>query len=208
MALSADTPRVYELGDINSLPVKASWKVFEGAAVGIDAASGYARGLCAGDAFKGFAERTADNSAGSNGDVRVRVLTKGIVKLAIANAAITDVDKPVYASDDGTFTLTASTNSYVGKIVRWEATGVVLVAFDASQRMERWVVGATLTALTDNSGGTANTTLEDCNDAVTGVDGTGSNAASKDDVDARLVSIANNFADLAAKVNEIIAVLK
>lgn len=183
MALSADTPRVYELGDINSLPVKASTKVYEGAAVGIDAASGYARGLNAGDAFKGFAERTADNSAGSNGDVRVRVLTKGIAKLAITNAAITDVDKPVYASDDGTFTLTASTNSYVGKIVRWQATGVVLVAFDASQR-------GIIAPLTDSTTGTADGTLSDVGAAF------------------NQATLNNNFAELAAKVNALAAMLK
>jgi hypothetical protein len=62
--------------------------------------------------------------------------------------------------------------------------------------------------LTDNSGGTADGTLEDCNNAVTGVDGTGSNAASKADVDARLVSIANNIADLAAKVNTLLGALR
>jgi len=202
MALSADTPRVYELGDINSLPVKASTKVYEGAAVGIDAASGYARGLNAGDAFKGFAERTADNSAGSNGDVRVRVLTKGIAKLAIANAAITDVDKPVYASDDGTFTLTASTNSYVGKIVRWQATGVVLVAFDASQPSP--FRGGTIAPLTDNTAGTANDTLEAMADLATA----GGNTYTDAEVNAVLAKIRNNFADLAAKVNAIAAMLK
>lgn len=69
-------------------------------------------------------------------------------------------------------------------------------------------VAATVAALTDNSGGTADATLEDCNNAVTGVDGTGSNAASKADVDARLVSIANNFADLAAKQAAILTSLK
>lgn len=62
--------------------------------------------------------------------------------------------------------------------------------------------------LTDNSGGTANDTLEACGTAVTGVDGTGSNAASKADVDARLASIANNIADLAAKIAEINAALQ
>ena len=67
---------------------------------------------------------------------------------------------------------------------------------------------AALVSLTDNSGGTATDTLEDCNNAVTGVDGTGSNAASKADVDARLVSIANNLADLSAKVNAVIAALQ
>lgn len=67
---------------------------------------------------------------------------------------------------------------------------------------------AVVAALVDNSGGTADGTLEDCNNAVTGVDGTGSNAASKADVDARLVSIANNLADLAAKVNAILTAQK
>lgn len=56
-------------------------------------------------------------------------------------------------------------------------------------------------ALTDNSGGTANDTVEACGTAVTGVDGTGNNAASKADVDTRLTAIANNFADVTAKVN-------
>lgn len=62
--------------------------------------------------------------------------------------------------------------------------------------------------LTDNSGGTANDTIEACGTAVTGVDGAGSNAASKADVDARLTAIANNFADLTAKVNELNAALQ
>lgn len=62
-------------------------------------------------------------------------------------------------------------------------------------------------ALTDSSGGTANDTIENCATVVTGVDGTGSNAASKADVDTRLVSIANNFADLTAKVNTVRQVL-
>lgn len=59
----------------------------------------------------------------------------------------------------------------------------------------------TQAALTDSSGGTANTTVEACGAVVTGVDGTGANAASKADVDARLASIANNFADVVAQLN-------
>ena len=64
---------------------------------------------------------------------------------------------------------------------------------------------STVAALTDNSGGTANQTLEDVVTVVTGVDGIGSNAASKVDVDARLVSIGNNFADLALKLSDLIS---
>ena len=202
--LATDKQRPYELGDLNSLPMVATDIIYEGAAVGIAAASGNARPLNAGDAFAGFCIQNADNATGSAGDVRVQVKTHGEVQLPVANVAATDLGKPVYASDDDTFVLTATGNSYIGKVKRFVSTGVAVVAFDAFDVR----TGGALTALTDNSGGTANTTLEDCNDAVTGVDGTGSNAASKDDVDARLVSIANNFADLAAKVNEIIAVLK
>lgn len=58
-----------------------------------------------------------------------------------------------------------------------------------------------LTDLTDNSGGSADDTIEACGTAVTGVDGTGSNAASKADVDTRLTAIANNIADLTARLN-------
>lgn len=56
------------------------------------------------------------------------------------------------------------------------------------------------TAITgDGAGnlGTGNGAFEDQNGAVTGVDGAGSNAASKADVDARLVSIGNNMQELA-----------
>lgn len=67
---------------------------------------------------------------------------------------------------------------------------------------------AAITSLTNNTGSTANNTLEDCNDAVTGVDGTGSNAASKTDVDTRLVSISNNISDLGSKVNEILVAIR
>jgi hypothetical protein len=66
---------------------------------------------------------------------------------------------------------------------------------------------ASITALTDNSGPTADNTIENCGDAVTGVDGTGNNAASKADVDTRLTAIENNIADLAGKVNEILTAI-
>lgn len=69
---------------------------------------------------------------------------------------------------------------------------------------------AAVTPNTDNSGGTPSVsdTLVDQNNAVTGVDGTGSNAASKADVDARLVTIAHNVATLNAKINDVIASLQ
>jgi len=131
--LAASKARAYELGTIQEYPVIASDIIYEGAAVG-ENASGYARPLVAGDPFLGFAETTVDNSAGSAGDKRVRVRRAGQVQLAVAGAtAVTANDGPlVYASDDDTFTLTASTNSIVGRVSRWVESGICVVAFDAT----------------------------------------------------------------------------
>lgn len=130
MALAADTPRVYELGDINSVPVKASTTIYEGAAVGLT--SGYARGLVAGDDFVGFAERQADNSAvATDGAINCRVISKGLAELTITGVAVTDVGQPVYASADGTFTLTQGSNSYIGNVYRYVTTNTAIVAFIA-----------------------------------------------------------------------------
>ena len=50
--------------------------------------------------------------------------------------------------------------------------------------------------LTDSTSGAADDTINDVSTAVTGVDGSGSNAASKADVDTRLGVINNNFKDM------------
>ncbi len=129
--LSADLPRDYQLGDLEEYPVIASDIIYEGAAVGENGA-GYARPLQAGDPFLGFATETADNSAGSAGDIRVTVKSRGRVKLAISGLAITANDRPaVYASDDDTFTLTEGSNSLIGTVSRWDSTGYGIVEFDA-----------------------------------------------------------------------------
>lgn len=129
--LAANQTRDYQLGDAEEYPVIASDIIYQGAAVG-ENASGYARPLVAGDRFLGFAEAKADNSAGAAGAVTVTVKARGRVKLAISAIAITANDRPaVYASDDDTFTLTASTNSLIGYVSRWISTGYAVVEFDS-----------------------------------------------------------------------------
>ena len=178
--LAVDKPRDYEIGELNEFPVIATDIIYEGAAVGLNG-SGYARPLVAGDKFLGFCEQNVDNSTGAAGDKRVRVRIAGQAKLNVGSVAITDVGKPVFASDDDTFTLTQSTNSYIGRVHRFESTGVCIVAFDANKS----VAGA-LTELTDNSGGTGAATI-----AVIG----GSYSQSE---------VANAVASLAAQVNNLI----
>ena len=129
--LAADKIRQFSVGEYEEYPVIASDIIYEGAAVG-ENASGYARPLEGADVFLGFAERKADNSAGSAGDVRVRVLTRGRVVAAITSLAITANDRPaVYMSDDDVFTLTSTSNSKIGNVSRWIATGSAVVEFDA-----------------------------------------------------------------------------
>ncbi|GJL93478.1 cytoplasmic protein [Hyphococcus sp.] len=131
--LAARKPREFFIGDIEDYPVIAADTIFEGAAVGENGA-GYSRPLQAGDPFQGFAvEGTVDNSDGAAGDKNVRVRTRGRIELPVAGATtIAANDRPaVYASDDDTFTLTASTNSLIGYVSRWISSGVAVVEFDA-----------------------------------------------------------------------------
>lgn len=136
MALTANTKRVYEHNIdplLNDVVVKGSTRIFEGAAVGDDG-SGFARGLVAGDVFRGFAVAEADNREGADGDMYVRVRERGRVVLAVVGAEDEDdVGETVYASADGTFTLTEGANSPVGKIARHESGTRCVVDFEAQQ---------------------------------------------------------------------------
>lgn len=182
MALSANTPRTFEQGDRNEYPVLTAVKIYEGAAVGLQVSSGYARPLVAGDVFAGFAEDKYDNTSGASGAINCRVKDEGKAILAIASAAITDIGKAVYASDDGTFTFTQGSNSYVGRVVRWISTGNVVVAFAKE-------TGGVLTALTAATGTPG--------DTIADVTGTFSQSV-----------LNNNFKSIADKLNFLLAAAK
>jgi hypothetical protein len=128
---TVDTARPFELGDVNDFPIIAADIIYEGSAVG-DNGSGYARPLAGGDPFRGFALMQCDNSAGAAGDKYVHVRERGKTQLSIANLAITDVGRPVYASDDNTFTLEGAGATLIGHVARWVSSGVGIVRFDAS----------------------------------------------------------------------------
>ena len=141
--LAADTARTYELGNVGAMGVVAADIIYEGSAVG-ENGSGYARPLVAGDPFLGFAEAKVDNSAGAAGALNVRYVRKGAVQLAVTSAAITDVGRPVYASDDATFAMTGI-GTYIGKIVRFVSSGVAIVAFDADDTEDTYVLNIPVT---------------------------------------------------------------
>lgn len=115
----------------NALPVIASDTIYGGAAVG-DNGSGYARPLVAADPFLGFAICKADNSAGAAGAVKVELFTEGVIELSVAGVTgVGDVGDAVYASDDDTFTKTSTSNTKIGKILRFESGTKCMVQFDA-----------------------------------------------------------------------------
>lgn len=148
--LATDASRSFELGDINEFPVIAADIIYEGAAVGIVAASGHARPLVAGDRFAGFALRKVDNSAGAAAALNVRVNKKGSIQLAVTGAVITDVGQPVYASDDNTFTFLPTGATFVGYARRFVSSAVMVVEFDADNYVDPYAgrVCETLSAAT------------------------------------------------------------
>lgn len=149
MALAADTPRAYEYNAdpvFGDLPVKASSTIYEGSAVGDDA-SGYMRALASGDPFRGFAERKADNASGAAAAINAHVRQQGFVQLTVTGAAaVTDVGKTVYATDDGTFTLTPG-GTRIGVVIRWVTSTTCLVFFQSETirggALKRMVVAKT-----------------------------------------------------------------
>ncbi len=129
MALSADTPRTYELGDINELTVAASVTVYEGAftfALKADGTAVVASPAISTHAFAGIAIEKA--TAGN----RVRVKDRGKVVMPVTGASAASVGTIVYASDDGTLTLTASTNVPVGYVARHVTSTTCIVEFRAT----------------------------------------------------------------------------
>jgi hypothetical protein len=130
--LAARAIRNYYVGNVEDYPIIAGDTIFEGAAVGENAA-GFARPLQAGDVFLGFADETVNNDSGAAGDQEVLVRTRGRLDLAVVGAtAVTVNDRPpVYASDDDTFTLTATANSKIGHVSRFISSGQAVVEFDA-----------------------------------------------------------------------------
>jgi hypothetical protein len=128
--LAADKIRKFALGDFEDYPVVANDIIYGGAAVGIEAVGGNARPLVAGDAFVGFADSPADNTGGAAAAIRVRTRKRGAIPLPVTGVVATTLPgAAVYASDDDTFTLTASTNSFIGRVSRVVSAGNAIVEY-------------------------------------------------------------------------------
>lgn len=130
--LAVNTPRDYEIGELNHIPVIAADIIYEGAAVGVVIGTGHARPLTSVDPFAGFARDKADNSTGAAAAINVEVIKSGQVKLAVSGAVITDVGQPVYATDDNAFVFSPVGAQFVGFVKRFVSSGYVIVEFNAN----------------------------------------------------------------------------
>jgi hypothetical protein len=123
-------------GRVVAYAVGANKKVFQGALVCVDDATGYAEPAtdAAGKTFAGVAYESAMNNPGAAGAASVRVRKSGTFALPFAGGAPTQavVGKKAYASDDNTVALAATTANdvYVGDIVGLVGTDKVRVRID------------------------------------------------------------------------------
>ena len=126
--LTKDVTRVYELGDINELPVAAGELIYQGAVIGYNS-SGYVRNLNVTDNFAGFAEDHIDNSTGLDGAKRIRIRKRGSILLEITGITLTDLGRAVYATNNNSFTLSPTNAVYIGQISKIEDSGLAVVEF-------------------------------------------------------------------------------
>lgn len=125
--LAVDTPRVFELGDMNELVAAAAIK--EGAfvcAVKADGTAAVGTVAISTHSFAGVAERGVASGA------KVRLRTRGKIVMPVTGASAASVGAIVYMSDDNALTLTAGTNVPVGYVSRHISSTSCLVEFSAT----------------------------------------------------------------------------
>ena len=106
-------------GDIISVPVKGSAKIYKGALV-VDKGTGYAEPGTDGSGyiFLGVAVEKADNSgSATDGKIEVRVYKTGVFQYTKASAAQTDLTVAMYIHDDQTVGSSATNSVACGYVV-------------------------------------------------------------------------------------------
>lgn len=119
-------------GDQASYPVAAATKIFAGSITCISTASNFATKGATATTLKavGVADETADNTAGANGDISVKVRRDGWFPFANSAAGdlivLGDVGSDCYVVDDQTVAKTSggATRSIAGKVRDVTATAV------------------------------------------------------------------------------------
>lgn len=100
-----------------SFPVAASISIPQGTLVFATAGGGFATNAVAtgGNHFLGVAIASADNSAGSNGDIQVECYTSGSFELPGSSLAQALVGDKIYAPDNYTVSGTSTDSTLIGR---------------------------------------------------------------------------------------------
>ena len=134
--LSSDRNTEYSLGDLLSVPVAASTRIFAGSLVCVNAGGfGVPAADTAGLLFAGVATAQADNRTGGNGDLSVVVRRRGRFRFTSASALsqaalgarVCAVDDQTVASADHT-----SHDVAVGVVDKVESADTAWVSIDAA----------------------------------------------------------------------------
>lgn len=123
--------KAQEPSGLRHIPVAASTTIYQGTLVFADA-SGYGVGDDGDGAnqFMGVSREKQDNSSGSNGDKTVEVYSRGAFELVGSGFTQADVGKKVYASDNYTITLSATSTTFIGKVVEFVSSTKLIVELE------------------------------------------------------------------------------
>jgi hypothetical protein len=116
MALTANTDLKAAGGEILHAPLLVGVAPFQGSLMGRSGA--FVRPLVAGDDFAGICRTQVRPAPAASGAVIVELISGYLTaEVPLAGVAAGDVGAPCFASDDGTFTLVAGGNSFVGIVL-------------------------------------------------------------------------------------------
>lgn len=118
-AQTAAVNRVHKPSQERSLKVAASTTIYKGGLIMVLVGTGFAipaADTALGKIF-GIALETVDNSAGSDGDLRVKVMKTGVWRLVLTGVTDADVGQYVFASDDQTVVKSGQSNDVAAGLV-------------------------------------------------------------------------------------------
>lgn len=143
----------YPSQELIEIGVDANAKIYKGAFVGRNRATGYARPLIAGDEFLGIAYRLADNTFVGNvaGGIAVRLQQNVDIVHTMSGIAVGDVGKEAYASSDDALTLNPNGQSRIGRVIGIEATNLARVRIQPIAEVTGLAEGMPILTLGDAS---------------------------------------------------------
>lgn len=106
-----------------SVPVSGGIRIFGGSLTFIGADGFLTNVETAGTTpFAGIADNEADNLAGADGDIEIDVVDGIWSHIDGSGFVQSDVGKDLFATDDNTLTMTATANTFVGRVVEFRSS--------------------------------------------------------------------------------------